>query len=149
MAQSEGAGYAGVPALTAPSRSILDANVGDQMARRLPGMVMASPDEVQHLMPITIAASRIEPLLIAAAFNDSGDLGQMIFCAVIPACKANIQLDPYLPRLAEMKNGAEVCRRCGVQLDYHCFSTRSLGAVGFTPAHCCSNRQPLTLPCAI
>jgi hypothetical protein len=77
-------------------------------------MVMASPDQVQHLMPIAIAASRIESLMMAAALNDPGNLGQMTFRAIIIADKADIKLDPYLPRLTETKDGAEACGRCRI-----------------------------------
>jgi len=45
----------------------------------------------------------------AAAINDPGELGQMIFGAII-ARKANIKLDPYLPRLPKTKHGAEARR---------------------------------------
>jgi hypothetical protein len=48
--------------------------------------------------------------MMAAAINDPGDLGQMIFAAVT-AGKAYIQLDPHLPRRPKTKHGAEARRR--------------------------------------
>jgi hypothetical protein len=89
--------------------SILYANAGNQVARSYPRVVMATPDQVQHLMPVAITASSIEPLMMAAAINDPGDLGQMIF-GTITARKADIELDPYLPRLPKTKHGAEARR---------------------------------------
>jgi hypothetical protein len=89
--------------------SFLYANAGNQSPRYHLRLVMASPNHAEHLLHITFPAIRIEPLMIAAAINDSGDLGQMIFRA-ITAGKVNIKLDPYLTRLPKTKHGAEACR---------------------------------------
>jgi hypothetical protein len=89
--------------------SIHDAKAGNQMASRQPRTLVTSPDQIQHLIPITLPASRIEPFMVAIALNDPGHLSQVNFRAIIAASEDNLKLDPYWPRLAKTKRCAETC----------------------------------------